>query len=551
MKRSPKVAIYVTLVVFLVISLLTASAAQSATRKQAKGVKLTFLMDWNGTASSKGMPDSINNPVARKIKEKTGITVDIEYATTNEAERLNLMFASGNMPDIVNAPFWGGSNAETIAIKKAATEGLLLNLDPLIAKYGPNLKDAFQKGLAIGYKENDINDPAFGGKHFVLPQQAPATKDDVLNWGGGLYCRKDILDKLKINPASINSSEALYNLLKAIKKGEFKDINGKAVIPAGAWGDGWDYVEFWRPFRQDRRAEFDYIDGKFVYRANNPLLDQRVLFMRKLITEGLFDPECLRQSDSQAKEKMATGRVAIVGCHYFHIRDFMNNTLYKTNPQMHYITIGPLPWSDGITTVVEVPDRNGTPVIFLPKTCADPVAAIRFLNYLNSDEGQLLAYYGIKGTHYTMVNGKPRMAKKWLDIWKSDPKKLQALGIRSTFMDMICLDKRLSAYGELLPGEADNPDPWYQQAKSVRRIEFKSGHTINDITNQYPRLDAVRSLVDWNLYRDSTERAYFAKSDEEALKILNDFREQLKKGGIEDYEKWVTDQMKKHPDYIY
>lgn len=529
-----------------------ATTKPSDTSSESKEVTLKFLMCWNG-ASSKGMSDSANNLVAQKIKEATGVTLEIEYITTNEAERLNLMFASGNMPDIVNAPFWGGTNAETVAIKKAAKEGLLLELDPLIDQYGENLKAAFTTGLAQGYLENEVNDPSFEGKHYVLPQQAPATNEDVLNWGGGLYCRKDILDSLGIDPSSVNTPEALYDLMVKIKNGGFQDINGKDVIPAGAWGDGWDYVEFWRPFRQDRRAEFDYIDGKFIYRANNPDVDKRVLYMRKLVSEGLFDPECLRQSDAQGKEKMATGRVAIVGNHYFHIRDFMNSTLYSTNPEMHYIAIGPLPWSDGKTTVVEMPDRNGTPVMFLPKTCKDPEAAIRVLNYINSEEGQLLAYYGVEGEQYTMVDGMPRMTKEWVDKYKADPKSLQEMGIRTTFMDMICLDKRLSTYKELQPGDADAPDEWYEQAKSVRQIEFKKGYTISDITKNYPKMADISSLLDWNLYRDATERAYFADSDEEALKILTDFRKQLKDGGIEDYEAWVTEEMSKpeYKDYVY
>lgn len=515
-------------------------------------VTLKFLMCWNG-ASSKGMSDSINNVVSQKIKEATGVSIEVEYITTNEAERLNLMFSSGNMPDIVNAPYWGGTNPETVAIKKAATEGLLLELDTLIDEHGPNLKAAFTTGISQGYLENDVNDPAFEGKHYVLPQQAPATNEDVLNWGGGLYCRKDILDSLNIDPASINSTDALYDLMAKIKETDFKDINGKSVIPAGAWGDGWDYVEFWRPFRQDRRAEFDLIDGSFVYRANNPSVDERVLYMRKLISEGLFDPECLRQSDSLGKEKMATGSVAIVGNHYFHIRDFLGSTLYKTNPEMQYVAIGPLPWSDGTTTVVEMPDRNGTPVMFLPKTCKDPVAAIKVLDYINSAEGQILIHYGIEGEHYDMVDGKPRMKQDWVDKYNKDPKSLQDLGIRTTFMDMVCLDQRLSAYGELQPGEANVPDQWYEQAKSVRKIEFKKGYTINDVTKNYPNLEDINSLLDWNLYRDTTERAYFAESDEEALKILEDFRKQLKSGGVSEYEAWVTEEMSKpeYKDYVY
>lgn len=524
----------------------------SADTGKNEDVTLKFLMCWNG-ASGSGMTDSVDNLVAQKIKEATGVSIEIEYITTSEVERLNLMFASGNMPDIVNAPYWGGTNAETVAIKKAAKEGLLLDLKPLIEKYGENLKSALTTGIAVGYMENDVNDPEFEGKQYVLPQQAPATNEDVLNWGGGLYCRKDILDALNIDPASINSADALYDLMKKIKEGGFKDINGKDVIPSGAWGDGWDYVEFWRPFRQDSREEFDYIDGKFVYRANNPAVDDRVLYMRKLISEGLFDPECLRQSDTQGKEKMATGRVAIIGNHYFHISEFMSSTLYKTNPEMQYIAIGPLPWSDGKTTVVEMPDRNGTPVMFLPSTCKNPEAAIKVLNYINSDEGQLLAYYGVEGEQYEMVDGKPRMKQEWLDKYKANPKELQEMGIRSTFTDMICLDKRLSAYGELQPGDADSPDVWYEQAKSVRQIEFLSGYTIKDVTKNYPKKDEISSLIDWNAYRDATERAYFADSDEEALKILEEFRQQLRDGGITEYEEWVTQEMQKpeYADYIY
>jgi putative aldouronate transport system substrate-binding protein len=60
-------------------------------------------------------------------------------------------------------------------------------------------------------------------------------------------------------------------------------------------------------------------------------------------------------------------------------------------------------------------------------------------------------------------------------------------------------------------------------------------------------------LIDWNAYRDATERAYFADSDEEALKILEQFRQQLRDGGVTEYEEWVTQEMQKpeYADYIY
>jgi ABC-type sugar transport system, periplasmic component len=514
-------------------------------------VTLSFLMAWNGSAIN-GMADSANNAVAKVLREKTGVSLEIEYATTNEAEKLNIIFASGEMPDIINAPYWGSNDSSTVVIKRAAREGLLLDWNPLIEQYGSNLKDAFTTGINKDYIENDVNDPSFGGKHFVLPQQSPKTQADILNSGDGLYCRKDILEKLGVAPESIVTADDLYQFMKKIKNGGFTDINGKPVIPGGAWHDGWNYMEFLRPFYQHNlRTEIDKVDGKFVYTMNNPIIEQRVLWMRKIVSERLFDPECFRQSDTQAKEKMSTGRIAIFGAHFFHQRDFLSKTLYVTHPEMQYVPIGPLEFYGGERTLVSTKGRSGTPGLLLTKTCKNPAAAVRFLNYLNSDEGQLYAYYGIEGIHYTMVDGKPRMTKEWLAKWKSNPQQLYNLGIRSTFMDMICLDQRMSAYGEVNPGDADNKDPYYEMAKEFNQKQFIEGYRINYLFDKYSDIDKIRPLMDYNYYRDVIEKAYFADSDEEALKIINENRAILKQQGMDQFEQWLNEEAAKRDDIIW
>jgi putative aldouronate transport system substrate-binding protein len=44
--------------------------------------------------------------------------------------------------------------------------------------------------------------------------------------------------------------------------------------------------------------------------------------------------------------------------------------------------------------------------IGITKSCKDPVRAIKFLDWLSSDEGQILNNWGIEGKHYDVVNGK-------------------------------------------------------------------------------------------------------------------------------------------------
>ncbi|KHF36258.1 hypothetical protein CM49_01571 [Paenibacillus sp. P1XP2] len=53
--------------------------------------------------------------------------------------------------------------------------------------------------------------------------------------------------------------------------------------------------------------------------------------------------------------------------------------------------------------------------IGISKDCKDPVRAIKFLDYLASDEGQVLLNWGIEGKHYKVENGKRVIPKEISD----------------------------------------------------------------------------------------------------------------------------------------
>ena len=54
---------------------------------------------------------------------------------------------------------------------------------------------------------------------------------------GGPYVRKDIMDKLHIDPTSIKTSKDVEKLAEKMKEHHFKDDNGKEITPIGptAW----------------------------------------------------------------------------------------------------------------------------------------------------------------------------------------------------------------------------------------------------------------------------------------------------------------------------
>lgn len=528
------------------------TASSAATDEKPKEVTLTYLQNWNGSGSV-APADPINNPVAKALKEKTGVTLETEYATSSESEKLNLLFASGNENVcLINTAFWGGQDPTTQTLKKAAKEGQLLPLDDLIDKYGPNLKAALTEGVAKDFREYDLEDPAFNGKHYIIPWQTAKAEEDVTNWGYSVFARKDILDALKVNPSDIKSSDDIYELLKKIKHGGFKDINGQPVIPAGSWANGWPLDLLYNSYREVNFTGYSKVDGKYTATINSPWLDKQVLFMRKLVSERLLDPEAFRQNDTIAKEKLVTGRIAVLPSNYPSTRDLFKTTLYASHPEMEYVPIGPIKDAKGdyvMPNQLQLKGRAGTPALALSSSCKDPVAAIKFLDYINSDEGRLLVYYGIEGTHYTMVDGKPRFKKEWLDKYKENVQNLRNEGIRSVYTWFITLDSRMSKFGEMDPGGSEIKDEAYEKVKAMYPLKFVDGFRISYFEDGYKGVKPSDTNTVEN-ENDVLQKAYFAKSDEAALKILNDYREQYKKSGGIEFEKYLNDKAATRNDII-
>lgn len=550
--------------VFLIIAAAAAAAACISGCNQSKekadgseNVTLRFLDCWQGE-SAISPSDLTNNVVAKVIREKTGVTLNPEFITTSEIEKLNVLFASGDMPDLISAPFWGGADATTMLIKRSAKEGLLMSLDELVEEYGPNVKPAMEGVAATkDLKEFDLEDPDFEGKHYLLLAQAKMIEspEDVANDAKTLYIRKDIYDSLNVDPEKIKTSDDIYELLKKIKAGNFKDVNGRDIIPAGSWHSGYLLGLLYTSYIDsvDNITNYGLSDGKVVEDTFEPLTEKRILFMRKLISEGLLDVEAISQNSARATEKLSTGSVGIIGSRYNQLKDTLSNTLYITNPEMKYIPLPYLQDAKGRTGFISLKGTSGASVLMIPKTTKNPEAVIKALNFINSEEGVKLISYGIEGEHYNMVDGKPRLTQEWLEKYKSDTKNLSKEGIRSIYDRLLLLNKRLKEYGESLPGQADEVDEDFEYAKSLCPFGgFVDGIRVNYFENSYPDIDKVKSLRSSSKVNDTINKAYFQESDEAALQVIRGLKEQMYKDGeIEKLLDYLTEQTKDRDDILY
>ncbi len=171
---------------------------------------------------------------------------------------------------------------------------------------------------------------------------------------------------------------------------------------------------------------------------------------------------------------------------------------------------------------------------------------MRLLDFLASDEGFLLTRYGIEGTHWEMKDGKPVAKQEFFDKFTEDAtgkaRKNEGIGIG---FESISGQDRLNSLG--------SGDIWADQDRNAamdfaRQILRPNGTKIitafspGDVITKSPQWENLKPSMD--KVGDAWKEAVYAKSDEAALKIINDLRGQLNKTGLPEAMQFVNEQLK-------
>ena len=214
-----------------------------------------------------------------------------------------------------------------------------------------------------------------------------------------------------------------------------------------------------------------------------------------------------------------------------------------TNPEMRYVPVGPMENWEGKTPVTYTREgRTGSPVLFFSADIEEPERALNFVDYVNSDEGLLLSMYGIEGTHYEWVDNVPTLTEAWAETKATDSNTwfLEGFGIGG---NVVGADPT-KGWGWDATYENEN----YQVAREFAPMEFFSGVTLDDLSESWEGRTAYNeslATIDWG---DEQERAFLAASDEEALEILENYRQRMIEAGIEEMTEWLQEQLDADPE---
>lgn len=142
------------------------------------------------------------------------------------------------------------------------------------------------------------------------------------------------------------------------------------------------------------------------------------------------DPNFATQTDDDYIAKVASGRVVAITDAEWHYSQCEATLVADGKVDQTYVGLPVTLREDQVEKALLY---QGTTVgwgIGITKSCEDPVRAIKFLDYLCSDEGQILYHWGIEGENYFLDDdGQPYRTDEEVAKAQSDPDYAKNTGI--------------------------------------------------------------------------------------------------------------------------
>ncbi|MEN1989335.1 ABC transporter substrate-binding protein [Paenibacillus hubeiensis] len=338
--------------------------------------------------------NSMKDEVGQVITEKTGVTLNGEFAVSGGQDKISLMAASGDYPDIVSPKG---------ELSKLVDAGAMIDLTDLIDQYAPNLKKLY--GDYMDRLKYSNEDQAI----YVLPSYY-AVDQQYFDAGGGFGIQHRVLKELGY--PEVKTLEDFENVLKAYKE-KHPTIDGQPTIPLSLDADDWRImITVTNPAFLSTGAPDDgeYYINPETYEAmlhyKRPEEREYFRWLNKMYNEGLLDQDSFVQKTDQYKSKIASGRVLGVIDQDWGYADAKNALKSAGKDEATYSHFPVTLSSDIKDHSFQDPGFVSGWGVGITTSNPDPVRTIKFFDYLASEEGQVLINWGIEGKHYEVKDGK-------------------------------------------------------------------------------------------------------------------------------------------------
>ena len=480
-----------------------------------------------------------NDYVSKEITKRTGVTIKGTYAPDATGNKLALMLSSGEkLPDFIT-----NVATHSAIAKQMVRDKSILSLTDLMDQYAPNTRQVLFKGEETICADED-------GKLYFFSKDSnpvdPELNSKYVNFYGNMCVRQDIMDELG-NP-EMNTPQQMLEVLRTVKRMYSDKIDYPITLPTDAlifmaypiyhcFGGTVSTTDFNTYYDPEKKAVY--------YWYEDEIGKESLKFINTLYREKL-----LRQEFVLDDTAWTEGRVFIYGHPNIGAIGAVNKILQDAGSSARYKAIIP-PCVEGKSyqmTATLSPDTGwGT---CITKDAKDPARAIKYVQFMLSDEGQSLMYFGKEGIDYDVetVDGRnlPKFKGPIFESEKNGTELSEPTGLNSYNM-YNWRNNALFQFANLL-GKGISDDS----------ISAQTGYEASQVSKQYTVFNSKKSTScavakidpDSEAGKISTECAkivatalpkiMFAESDEEFETLYANMLSEMKKKGMETYRREAT-----------
>lgn len=330
------------------------------------------------------------HPLYKEMENRLGIDVEFIHPSAGNtgSEAFQVLLASEGYPDMIEH-FWdqypGGG-------EQAIKDGVIISLNDYMEKYAPNYYDLMEgeKGKENGYRyradaiTNDGN--YFGFKSINVGRYKSFS---------GLYVRKDLLDKWGLDiPTTLDEWETVFKTAK--ENGIKYPLTGSSTV----------LEYFTTPYKI---ANEYYIDGsKVKFGPFQPEYKEYLEKMADWMKNGYIDIDYVTNNSTTIHGAICNGTsIAAAGAVGGDLGKILP-AMAERDPNFELVACPAVVMKKGETPYFQAIQASATErSVTISVQCGAEnkdryIDAIRWCDYLYSDEGLVLKCFGIEGDTFTV-----------------------------------------------------------------------------------------------------------------------------------------------------
>ena len=336
-----------------------------------------------------------DNEFYQEMERRTGVHLEFEMVSSADYQtNFNLMIASGNLADMI----YVGASYYAEGVDAAIDDGYFLDLTDLVDEYMPNYERI--RTSDVQYELLSTTDSGRLGAVYELRQSKQGP------WLG-LWIRQDWLDDLGLEtPVTFDDYHEVLTAFKNEKGAtaplilNFSGSDGEF----GTMSGGLNVLNSWQLDETGKVNFGPYMDAWKEY----------VTIMHQWYTEGLIDPDFMATDERTADmAKVVTGASGLFAALY------TMPSVYEAaseDPNMDLAPVNPPVMNEGDEGHIRLRDSYTSGNTAISADSENWEVALRWLDYLYTEEGALLANYGVEGDTFEFdENGEPVFTDKILN----------------------------------------------------------------------------------------------------------------------------------------